>query len=38
MTDAVADFAVAFAEQNKQDHDRLVDAVRDGTIEAIFQD
>lgn len=38
FADAVADFAVAYADQNGRDHARLVEAVRDGTIEATFQD
>ena len=33
-----AGFAVAYAEQNRQDHARLVEALRDGTLEAVFQD
>jgi predicted 3-demethylubiquinone-9 3-methyltransferase (glyoxalase superfamily) len=32
--DALADFSVAYAEQNERDHAALVAAVRDGRIEA----
>jgi hypothetical protein len=32
--DALADFSVAYAKQNERDHARLVQAVRDGRIEA----
>ena len=38
FADAISQFAVAYAEQNGRDHARLVEAVRDGTVEAIFQD
>jgi hypothetical protein len=32
--DALADFGVAYAEQNKQDHGSLMEAVRSGRLEA----
>ena len=32
--DALADFSVAYAEQNERDHAALVKAVREGRIEA----
>ena len=32
--DALADFSVAYADQNERDYDALVAAVRSGTIEA----
>ena len=32
--DALADFGVAYAEQNERDHAELVKAVREGRIEA----
>ena len=38
FADAIAAFAVAYAEQNGRDHSRLVEAIRDGTVEATFQD
>jgi hypothetical protein len=38
FADAVAQFSMAYAEQNDRDHPRLVEAVRDGTVDAIFQD
>ena len=33
--EAVADFAVAYADQSEQDHAKLADAVRSGKIEAV---
>ena len=38
LADAIAAFAVAYAEQNRRDHARLVEAIRDGTVEATLQD
>ena len=38
FVDAIAEFAVAYAEQNHRDHARLVEAVRDGTVGATFHD
>ena len=38
FADAIAQFSMAYAEQNDRDHALLVEAVRDGTVEAIFQD
>ena len=32
--DAVADFSVAYADQNERDHEALVAAVRAGRVEA----
>jgi hypothetical protein len=32
--DAIADFSVAYADQNERDHAALVAAVRDGRVEA----
>jgi uncharacterized protein (DUF2252 family) len=36
--EAIADFAVAYADQNERDHEVLVKAVRDGTLEAYVED
>lgn len=33
--EAIADFAVAYADQTERDHERLTDAVRSGQIEAV---
>jgi len=38
LADAIATFAVAYAEQNLRDHALLVEAVRDGRVEATFED
>ena len=38
FADALAQFSMAYAEQNDRDHARLVEAVRDGTVTAVFQD
>ena len=38
QAEAIADFSVAYAEQNGRDHARLAEAIRDGTVEAVFQD
>jgi len=38
LADAVASFAAAYAKQNARDHALLVEAVRDGTVDAIFED
>jgi len=35
---AVADFAIAYADQNESDHDALERAVRKGTVKAAFED
>ncbi len=34
---ALADFSIAYADQNEQDHDSLVKAVRAGRLEAIIE-
>jgi hypothetical protein len=38
LADAIADFSMAYAEQNLRDHARLVEAVREGTVDAMFED
>ena len=38
FADAIATFAMAYADQNGLDHARLVEAVRDGRVEAVFED
>ena len=38
LADAIADFSVAYAAQNLRDHALLVEAVRDGTVDAVFED
>jgi hypothetical protein len=36
--EAIADFAVAYADQNERDHEILVKAVREGMLEAYVED
>ena len=38
LSRAIADFAVKYADQNEADHARLIEAVREGTIEARFEE
>jgi uncharacterized protein (DUF2252 family) len=38
LADAIAAFAVAYADQNERDHAALVEAVRDGRVEAQFEE
>ena len=38
LADAVATFSMAYVEQNARDHASLVAAVREGTIDASFED
>jgi uncharacterized protein (DUF2252 family) len=38
LADAVASFSMAYAEQNGRDHASLVEAVRDGRVDAVFED
>ena len=38
LAEAIADISVAYAEQDGRDHARLVEAIRDGTVEAVFED
>jgi uncharacterized protein (DUF2252 family) len=38
LADAIAAFAVAYADQNERDHAALVDAVRDGRVEVQFEE
>jgi hypothetical protein len=35
---AIADFSLAYADQNEQDHAALQKAVRDGKVEAYFEE
>ncbi len=35
---AIADFAVAYADQNEHDHAAMVEAVREGRLEAHFEE
>ena len=35
---AIADFAVAYAGQNERDHAALVDAVREGRLDAYLEE
>ena len=38
LADSIAAFAVAYADQNERDHAALVDAVRDGRVEVLFEE
>ena len=38
LAEAIASFSMAYAEQNGRDHASLVEAVRDGRVDAIFED
>jgi len=35
---AIADFSIAYADQNEKDHAALKHAIRDGKVEAVFED
>ena len=35
--DGIADFSIAYADQNEKDHEALKRAVRDGKVEAVFE-
>ena len=37
LDQALAQFAVAYADQNEKDHAALKRAVRDGAVEAVFE-
>ena len=38
LADAIATFSMAYADQSGREHVRLVDAVRQGTVDATFED
>ncbi len=38
FSDAIASFSTAYADQNEQDHAALLAAVREGRVEAVFED
>jgi len=38
IADAIADFAVAYADQNERDHAALLEAIRQGRVEAQFEE
>ncbi len=38
LDEAIADFAVSYADQNERDHDALDRAVRKGKVKAVFEE
>ena len=38
LAEAIAEFAIAYADQNERDHASLIEAVRQGRLEAYFEE